>query len=179
MDFTPFPKIQRGSKAMFAVITEKIDGTNAQIVIKDGEIKGVGSRRRWITPDDDNFGFAKWVSENTEELLKLGEGQHFGEWYGSGIQCGYGLSEKKFALFDALRWMNNEPPACCQVVPILYMGKFSQPSIDQAMETLSKEGSILVPGFMNPEGIICRLPSLGSQFKETFQFSEGKWQSAA
>lgn len=53
------------------------------------------SRTRWITPEDDNYGFAKWANENKEELLKLGIGQHFGEWWGSGIQRGYNLQRWK------------------------------------------------------------------------------------
>ena len=31
-------------------------------------------------------------------------GRHFGEWWGSGIQRGYGLDEKTFSLFNAYRW---------------------------------------------------------------------------
>lgn len=57
-------------------ITEKLDGTNACVVIQDGVIAGVQSRNRFITPEDDNYGFARWVSENEHELLKLGEGYH-------------------------------------------------------------------------------------------------------
>src|SRR5882762_4949927 len=50
------------------------------------------SRKRIITPEQDNFGFARWVYDNAETLVHdLGEGLHFGEWWGSGIQRGYGL----------------------------------------------------------------------------------------
>ena len=69
MDFIKFPKIFRVSRP--CVITEKIDGTNAQICItEEGEFL-VGSRTRWITPEDDNYGFARWANENKEELLRL------------------------------------------------------------------------------------------------------------
>jgi hypothetical protein len=79
------------------------------------------SRSRWITPDDDNFGFAAWVEANRDELLTLGPGRHFGEWWGSGIQRGYGLpkGEKRFSLFNVSRWGESRP-ACCHVVPVLY-----------------------------------------------------------
>ncbi len=62
----------------------------------------IGSRTRWITAQDDNHGFARWVEGNKQELLKLGAGRHFGEWWGSGIQRGYGLQkgEKRFSLFN-------------------------------------------------------------------------------
>ena len=80
IEFKEFPKIARLSREI--IVTEKIDGTNAQILItEDGQIL-TGSRTRWITPQDDNFGFAKWVEENKAEILKLGQGQHFGEWWG-------------------------------------------------------------------------------------------------
>ena len=73
-----FPKMARLSREV--IITEKIDGTNAQIFISEEGIILAGSRTRWITTQDDNFGFAKWVEENKEELLKLGAGRHFGAW---------------------------------------------------------------------------------------------------
>ena len=66
------------------VISEKIDGINAQILITESGGIFAGSRTRWITPEDDNFGFAAWVEENKEELIKLGVGRHFGEFYGRG-----------------------------------------------------------------------------------------------
>src|SRR6266404_7201095 len=98
MEFVAFPKIPRISREM--IITEKLDGTNAQVWIGDyGEFQ-TGSRNRWITPGKatDNAGFAGWCEENKEELLKLGPGHHFGEWWGRGIQRTYGLNEKRFSL---------------------------------------------------------------------------------
>jgi hypothetical protein len=54
------------------VITEKLDGTNAQIFIADDGEVIAGSRNRWITPLNDNFGFARWVFENEDALRALG-----------------------------------------------------------------------------------------------------------
>jgi hypothetical protein len=88
MEFTEFPKMARLTREV--IVTEKIDGTNAQIFIgEDGTIMA-GSRTRWITPQDDNFGFAGWVDAHRDELLTLGPGRHFGEWWGAGIQRRYG-----------------------------------------------------------------------------------------
>lgn len=104
IEFQEFPKIARLSRDI--IITEKIDGTNAQILItEDGDIFP-GSRTKWITTKDDNHGFAKYVEGNKTELLKLGKGRHFGEWWGSGIGRGYGLQkgEKRFSLFNVGRW---------------------------------------------------------------------------
>lgn len=130
VDFVPFPKIPRLKRG--CIITEKIDGTNAQVVIgEDGSVRA-GSRTRWITPDNDNFGFASWVKQHEEELRELGPGQHFGEWWGVGIQRGYGLSERRFSLFNATRW-KDECPSCCHVVPVLYEGDFSTDTSDNTI----------------------------------------------
>ena len=84
MEFKKFDSIPRLSKDM--VITEKVDGTNACVVVMEDGTIFAQSRNKIITPTDDNHGFAKWVESNKEELLKLGVGYHFGEWYGCGIQ---------------------------------------------------------------------------------------------
>jgi hypothetical protein len=120
--FRPFPKITRFLE-QDVVITEKIDGTNGVIKIYNETDMLIGSRNRWITPEDDNHGFARWCQTNKEDLLKLGEGTHYGEWWGQGIQRGYNMRQKVFSLFNATRWKNKEDrPECCDVVPILYEG---------------------------------------------------------
>ena len=177
--FNSFGKIARVNKAFGCVITEKIDGTNSQIVIESNTIVAVGSRNRWLEPgkETDNFGFAGWVQENYDELLKLGDGSHFGEWYGGSIQRGYGRKEKSFALFNAGRWSNvEERPACCEVVPVLYAGDFSREIVEEVMNDLKKNGSRLVEGFMNPEGIIVYLTATRTYLKDTFEHREGKWK---
>lgn len=168
MEFKGFPKMARLMREV--IITEKIDGTNAQICItEDGEFL-VGSRTRWITPNDDNFGFAKWAHENKEELMKLGVGQHFGEWWGQGIQRNYGLKEKKFSLFNVSRWESDEDrPKCCDVVPTLYRGVFDTNKIDECIEDLKSNGSKAVEGFMKPEGIVVYHIAGGVGFKRTIE----------
>lgn len=176
-EFEPFPKIGRLSRE--CMITEKIDGSNAQICITpEGKILA-GSRSRWLTPEKDNFGFAKWVLENETELRRgLAVGRHFGEWWGLGIQRRYGLLEKRFSLFNAHRWTENPPPTCCSVVPVLYRGPFDSREIEKAMATLSLGGSLAAPGFMNPEGII--IFHQGVYFKKTFEHDEkGKGNGAS
>jgi hypothetical protein len=189
--FQPFPKLARLSRG--CVITEKLDGTNAQIYIVDpnsqeGELYEAcmdtepleiindlyiyaGSRTRTITPGKttDNYGFAGWVQQNADELVKLGEGRHFGEWYGQGIQRNYGLNERRFALFDTSRWPEQRPrPSCVDVVPVLHQGEFETVAINSAMTMLKINGSKAVPGFMNPEGIVVYHQASRTQFKKTF-----------
>lgn len=170
-DFKGFPKIGRLNRTI--IVTEKIDGTNAQIVVNDEGtgIVGVGSRNRWITPENDNMGFAKWVEANKEELITLGPGQHFGEWWGQGIQSGYGLKEKRFSLFNVSRWRDSRP-ACCHVVPTLYEGLYGEAHIKAALEGLRANGSVAAPGFMRPEGVIVFHVANGALFKVTLEGDE-------
>ena len=179
--FVEFPKIARLSRE--CIVTEKIDGTNAQILItEDGQFL-TGSRSRWITPENDNFGFSRWAHEHKDELMALGVGQHFGEWWGSGIQRGYGLpkGEKRFSLFNVSRWDDNlrDPikfptakPACCHVVPVLYKGIFETSFVIGALTVLGAIGSKAAPGFMKPEGVVCWHVAAGMGFKKTLEKDE-------
>lgn len=162
--FEPFQKIARLSREI--VVTEKIDGTNAQIEITDDGRVLAGSRNKYITPEDDNFGFAKWVAENEDELRKLGYGRHYGEWWGAGIQRRYGLSTKRFSLFNVHRWGESRP-SCCDVVPVLYKGVFDQSEINGALFRLKVGGSVAAPGFMDPEGVVIYHTAAGVLFKKT------------
>lgn len=176
-EFEGFPKMARLNREI--IITEKIDGTNAQILItEDGDVFP-GSRTRWIRPGDDNAGFASWVEGHKAELITLGPGRHFGEWWGSGIQRGYGLKkgEKRFSLFNTSRWGHNgvdfqSKPDCCLVVPELYRGPFSELAIKQALFDLELVGSFAEPGFKNPEGIIVFHTAANSGFKVTLKDDE-------
>jgi len=166
--FEAFDSIPRLVRSCF--ITEKIDGTNAQVFIPDDlSCIRAASRTRWITPGDDNHGFARWVADNADELMKLGPGRHYGEWWGAGIQRRYGLSEKRFSLFNSGRWSNQESgrPSCCHVVPVLYNGEFSTAAVDEQLRRLETEGSVASPGFMKPEGVVIYLTAARKLFKKT------------
>lgn len=184
-DFAPFPKLARLSREI--IVTEKIDGTNAQVFITptetdmavyqnrtctaehDGKLYDilVASRTRYITPEDDNFGFAAWVRDAATELVKLGPGRHYGEWWGRGIQRGYGLQERRFSLFNTFRWLDDSVrPSCCHVVPVLWQGEFDTNIIEYHLWNL-EEGSKAAPGFMNPEGIVVWHTAANIGFKKT------------
>ena len=179
--FEEFPKMARLTRE--CVITEKIDGTNAQIIITDDGQIGAGSRTRLITPQDDNFGFARWVEEHKEELIPgLGPGRHFGEWWGGKIQRGYGLTEKRFSLFNTTRWACRHAqvtystegwaPLCCYVVPELYRGLFQESAVLDALARLAAQGSYAAPGFMKPEGIVIYHEAARIGFKKTLEKDE-------
>lgn len=189
--FQKFPKMARLSRE--CIISEKIDGTNACILItEDGQIL-TGSRTRWITPADDNFGFASWCAEHREELMTLGVGRHFGEWWGSGIQRGYGLpkGEKRLSIFNVSRWclhgttperiVTADPriekyqdvlPPCVGLVPVLYRGLFTTDACESAIADLRANGSKAAPGFAKPEGIVCFHVAANACFKKTLEKDE-------
>ncbi len=183
-------------KSAHMTITEKIDGTNAQILIEQdgGELKVtcVGSRKRQIFPNGtqlgppdvppckgrDNAGFAAWVAENEVGLVQfLGEGRHYGEWAGPGIQKNpLGLTEKYFFVFNTHR----NPPEKFEAlghlvpnlraVPILFEGPFDMHTIDMTMRQLIMTGSAVAeankgPDCKDPEGII--ISCFGQKFKRT------------
>lgn len=148
--FIAWPKIPRVENRK-EYYTEKIDGTNACIIIDEDGNFACQSRSRIITPEDDNFGFAKWAYTNSEELRKLGPGHHFGEWWGHKIQRGYGLDHKRFSLFDTAKWGPHNPntPQCCYVVPTIHAS-----SVEEAKQKLIEGGSLAAPGYMNIEGVV-------------------------
>ena len=187
-EFVEFPKIARYSREV--IITEKIDGTNAQIFIDTDNTIYAGSRTRWIAPGCDHMGFAKWVEAHKDELLTLGPGRHFGEWWGQGIQRGYGLKEKRLSLFNVTRWClyGQEPqelpsgkkqdilPPCVGLVPELgrcTMDEFEAPFW---MNYLLVHGSFAAP-FMDPEGIVVYHTAGNICFMKTYDNDEyGKGQ---
>ena len=169
--FEGFPKIARWSREV--IITEKIDGTNASIWVNDmGTDLLAGSRSKWLLPGEpDNFGFRAWVEANKQELLKLGPGHHFGEWWGAGIQRRYGLKEKRFSLFNVSRWTAETAPVGCSVVPVLWQGPADMltGAIELALARLRTEGSLAASGFMQPEGIVIYHVAGKALFKKTLE----------
>ena len=134
------------------------------------------SRSRLITPgkSTDNYGFAQWVQQNVASLLlDLGPGLHFGEWWGSGINRGYGLpkGEKRFSLFNTSRYGDgralNTPGL--GVVPVLFEGDFGDYGVDFAMATLEGQGSQAAPGFKRPEGVVVYHTAANHCFKVTIE----------
>lgn len=134
IQFEAWPKTPRLFRDI--AITEKIDGTNSAIIIRDlGPVEimpttfgtddyelqlvvndrwyGIGaqSRNRLIKPgkSTDNYGFAQWVFDNAARLIvTLGVGRHFGEWWGAGIARRYNEPEKVFSLFNIDRYAHLE-----------------------------------------------------------------------
>jgi RNA ligase len=221
IEFAPWPKVARLNRDI--TITEKIDGCNGAVgvVAADAELVTAErkatfawpepgqmflvyaqSRNRIITPDSDNHGFAKWVWDNADLLAGvLGVGVHFGEWWGSGIQRGYGLpkGEKRFSLFNTKRWdhlagpnrmfdskLDAATPPALDVVPVLYQGPldpykddwsnpaalWGPPPWSFTLDALRRFGSIAAPGFENPEGVVVYHQAADFMFKVTLTKDE-------
>lgn len=206
IEFRAWPKITRLNRPM--IVTEKIDGTNAAVIVVaagngqrppigtpvTGERDSAGeywspvgdflpgvlvetstglyvvaaqSRKKIIQPGkQDNAGFAGWVREHAQELAEgLGEGYHYGEWWGKGIQRGYGLDEKRFSLFNVTRWSEGLCPDCCHVVPVLGEGVFDTDEINYTAKSLLHDGSVAAPGYDRPEGVVAFHVPSGMSFK--------------
>lgn len=177
IEFREFQKIPRLNRPV--IVTEKLDGTNACVVISDDAQVAAQSRSRIITPTEDNHGFARWVEAHREELLTLGPGYHYGEWWGLGIQRGYGLAEKRFSLFNVSRWSDagGLRPACCHVVPVVAEG-IGFGLVATALDLLRDTGSFAAPGFMKPEGVVAFHAQGQLFFKATIE-KDQEWKGKA
>ena len=200
MEFIKYPKTKRFSSDI--IITEKIDGTNAQLVYdKENEVLLAGSRNRFITVDKDNYGFARWVDDNREILTKYFNSFSnipvYGEWWGSGIQRGYGLTggEKYFSIFNVGLFgpvMPSELHAIgVRYVPVLYEGSNRRDVILDVFGNLDNAGSQVflksgcleqfkfyfkpVSNELEPEGICIFFKQMGVIYKMTYEYENGKW----
>lgn len=187
-EFSAWPKTARLLRDV--VITEKLDGTNAAIHIKENpELPGTyavqaQSRNRLIYPgkSTDNYGFAAWVSENAAELVNLlGEGLHFGEWWGRGIGRGYDQDGRTFSLFNVDRHAGVSATvgdATVNTVPVLYRGPFDTSAVADSLNYLAVVGSEASPGFMRPEGVCIYHTASRTVTKATLDAQDaGKWEA--
>lgn len=196
MEFVKWPSTPRLFREV--IVTEKVDGTNAAIqikvgrpehgyeklVMKDGIAYSIAaqSRKRIIVPENDNFSFAFWVWDNGAQLIDiLGPGIHFGEWWGKGIQRGYGSEWREFSLFNVKKHQNvldAVGPAYINTVPVLYEGVFSEAHILNTLWNLEKDGSQAAPGFKNPEGICVFHTQSRQVYKVTLDHNDShKWEA--
>ena len=133
------------------------------------------SRKRLITPGKttDNYGFAGWVEDNAADLVTdLGPGLHYGEWWGGGIQRGYGLApdDKRFSLFNVSRY--GKTPLVTpglDIVPIVRLHTFSTVVVSHAVDELREHGSYAAPGYLFPEGVVVYHTAAGQVFKVTLE----------
>ena len=178
-EFRKFAKIPRG-QAEQITISEKMDGTNACVIVEKMEdtlqhyIGGVQSKNRSLSLSDDNFGFCQWASERADDLSSgLGEGYHYGEWCGPGIQKNrHQLDKRRFYLFNAGRWAFS--PEHCRTVRVLYDG-IPDNAPSQINVTMSRYGADCDLLGLKPEGIVVWYHKTRRYEKYTFENQAGKW----
>ncbi len=172
IEFKKFQKIGRGDALPIMVtITEKIDGMNACVVIKDGKIVAVQSRNKFLNASD-GTGLFEWAHNNSDELAIMGDGYHYGEWAGPGIQKNrHGIEGKNFFLFNTYRWGGGKNPVCCAVVPVLYEGELEATTIQRCMDYLMVNTvAQQTPAHpANPEGIVVYYHFFDKYTKHTFK----------
>lgn len=192
IEFKAYGKTPRWGKETTAEITEKLDGSNMAVIVTARGYVGAQSRNRLITPEQDHAGFAKWVDQNADDLADvLGEGHHYGEWYGHGVQKRtYGLvnGEKRFALFNPYVYGETVRASGIrglEVVPHLYSGPLEADTVDRVMQDLKATGSKAGVAadnpwggspYLGPEGIIIYRNDTRRVSKATFDSPEGKWR---
>lgn len=198
MDFKAFPSIERFEKVDVEV-TQKLHGSNASVTIMrapmdvlngkhpelipflnvdTGWLVIPGKRTSYINLENDNFGFAKFISERKDEFVTcLGEGTFYGEWVGPGINSGEGLKEKLFVLFDT-RLVGRPLPNRCFTVPVLWKGALKDMNLENIMHDLKVRGSQFVSGFMRPEGVVIRVQHSNIMWKEVFESETTQWRKS-
>lgn len=102
----------------------------------------------------------------------LGDGYHYGEWAGPGIQKNrHGLEQKTFFLFNSSRWSNlpsNDYGLSC--VPLLFDGAFYDGIVADMMLWLLDYRKY------KPEGLMIYWKDMDTYLKHTLENPEGKWK---
>jgi hypothetical protein len=140
----------------------KLHGTNAAVQVTPEGTLECQSRERIITPEDDNYGFARWVDSHRDAWLQtiMPGTVVFGEWAGPGVMKGVAVGKipsKVFAVFAMLvpngkggRDLIVEPSEIakillprtpCAVLP--WYGDFTHPSRPSSTREPSRNCSIL------------------------------------
>lgn len=170
-EFIEWPKTPHLYREM--VLSEKIDGQNGGLHFDREGNWAVQSRSRFIDEQTDINGFYQWVESNHRTLFEdLGEGIHFGEWWGYKIRRGYDCKpgERYFSLFNTRRWsgLTFKTPNLA-VVPILFEGTIKEQTIGGIFQfwtiALKQEGSFAKPGYTKPEGLVIYHKEADQMFK--------------
>jgi len=112
------------------LVTEKMDGTNVSIEIHGGKMI-CRSRSEVITGEGvlDHHGFLTWCYKNRKNVLKLGDGIHYGEFCGPGIvKNRHGFTVLFLFLFKSPKMRDEnfkveiETDFLIHYVPIVYEG---------------------------------------------------------
>jgi hypothetical protein len=70
-------------------------------------------------------------------------------------------------------------PSCVGVVPVLAHGTFDSNRVDSIVMALQQDGSVAVPGFMRPEGVVVFHTASRTLYKVTLEGDEAPKSKAA
>jgi hypothetical protein len=137
----------------------KLHGTNAAVRITDDGTVVAQSRNRDITVEDDNCGFAAWVSEREDTFKNYPSGMTiFGEWAGKGIQKVDAVTQvdRKFHIFaihkdDKIFYspaaiyhtLRSDLPSDTEVIPVSYILPFDFSDEGQVKSSLDIVNNIV------------------------------------
>lgn len=174
MDFEKYQHIERigsvetdGINNGTCFIFPKIDGTNASVWIKDGEIQA-GSRNRHLSLDNDNAGFLQWALSQQNILLFLQAHKDlrlYGEWLVRHTLRTYNDSAwNKFYVFDVVDNSGNYLPydtyskllSEYEIEYIPPICKIINPSYERILGLLDKNTYLIKDGQGTGEGIVVK-----------------------
>jgi len=163
VEFVKWRSIKRPEKNTI-IITEKMDGTNGCIIIKDGIIIGVQSRTKLLSIDDDNYGFFAWCAEHAAHIIDvLGDGRHYGEFCGPGINKNrHDLGQRAFFIFNTFVYPTIPESAYIKKIDLIYTGKYSDLEIRKASFYINLRGMRF--GYC-PEGFVVFYEAFGGYIK--------------
>lgn len=167
-----FPKADKVARLFrHVVVTEKLDGQNCLVLVQPDGTVLAGGKDAWLDVETDGSGFAAWVRDHADELRNLGPGAHRGEWWGGPLNPKrHRAHAPTFSLYNTSRWGRPEArPACCNVVPVLYEGPFSEEAIRGCIARLRAQGSVADPGNNRPEGVVVYHVDSDTMFKVTLK----------
>lgn len=169
------------------IVQAKLDGTSSSVWFENGDVH-CGSRKREITPEEDNAGFANWIQncDDTESTmirafvtanpnLRL-----FGEWLGSTKFIGhikdYNIESKShFYIFDVFDDDSEKYLSFDEYLPILgaynldkwvipILAVLDNPTLDQVSE-IAKNNTFLLDNANHPgEGVVIKCYEWHNQF---------------
>ena len=161
------------------IIQPKLDGSGGQVSYnkKTGELI-TGSRRRFLTPEDDNQGFAKHIQDNKEKYLNFFKENPtltlYGEWLVNGTIKHYEPKAlHKFYVFDVMNG-NEYIPYNSYVDTLKHFGidyvpvmvELGNPTEDE-VRAYAPQATFLCQEGTTGEGVICKNYSFVNKFGRT------------
>ena len=162
-----FKRLRRSALFRDVTISEKIDGTNAQVFVVAEDRgrrqpgRGLGGSLRKRTTSVSRRGSPIMLTScasSAQDVISA-------EWYGRGIQRRYGLQDRRFALFNSCTDGPRSARRAAAIVPVLTTRTMGADVVSECLETLRSGGSLARSGFHAPGGIVIYHHASGGMFR--------------